>query len=86
MEQNSIKPKLKPTFPHGQERHQCSNAIGLINLHVLFIVGYVVVQIYPWFKSYFLLFLDMVMYDIHSKYFPDSDWLKAHAQFTITSY
>ena len=23
---------------------------------------------------------------IHSKYFPDSDWLKAHAQFTITSY
>ena len=23
---------------------------------------------------------------IHSKYFPDSDWLKAHAYFTITSY
>ena len=23
---------------------------------------------------------------IHSKYFSDSDWLKAHAQFTITSY
>ena len=23
---------------------------------------------------------------IHSKYFPDSDWLKAHAQFTITTY
>ena len=24
---------------------------------------YVVVQFYPWFKFYFLLFLDMVMYD-----------------------
>ena len=23
---------------------------------------------------------------IHSKYFPNSDWLKAHVQFTITSY
>ena len=23
---------------------------------------------------------------IHSKYFPDSDWLKAHIYFTITSY
>ena len=23
---------------------------------------------------------------IHSKYFPNSDWLKAHAQFNITSY
>ena len=23
---------------------------------------------------------------IHSKYFPDSDWLKAHAYFTITSH
>ena len=23
---------------------------------------------------------------IHSKYFPDSGWLKGHVQFTITSY
>ena len=29
---------------------------------VLFLV-YVVVQFYPWFKFYFLLFLGMLMYD-----------------------
>ena len=28
----------------------------------------------------------LIMFIIHSKYFPWSDWLKAHAQFPITSY
>ena len=28
----------------------------------------------------------IILIIIDSKYFPDSDWLKAHVQFTITSY
>ena len=28
----------------------------------------------------------LIDFIIHLKYFPDSDWLKAHAQFTLTSY
>ena len=33
-----------------------------------------------------MTFCILNIYIIHSKYFPDSDWLKAHVQFTITSY
>ena len=30
--------------------------------------------------------IPFICFIIHSKYFPNSDWLKAHAKFTITSY
>ena len=33
-----------------------------ISLQILTLI-YVVVQFYPWFKFYFLMFLGMVMYD-----------------------
>ena len=35
----------------------------LIAVIDLFVSVYVVVQFYPWFKFYFLLFLGMLMYD-----------------------
>ena len=35
----------------------------LCSLHLIFSIITVVVQFYPWFKFYFLLFLYMVMYD-----------------------
>ena len=36
---------------------------SLISLLIHFLSVYVVVQFYPWFKFYFLLFGGMVMYD-----------------------
>ena len=30
--------------------------------------------------------ISIILIIIHSKYFPNSDWLKAYVKFTITSY
>ena len=37
---------------------------------------YVVIQFYPWFKFYFLLFLGMVMYDNELKTKENKIWTK----------
>ena len=53
------------TFTNSVNPHQITVLLYIfLNLKFMFLIRvYVVVQFYPWFKFYFLLFLGIVMYD-----------------------